>query len=72
MTKNTTITKRIKELKETAQKEIDTCRVMIGFYEKEASKHENPKEKSEILLKVQKIKGSLIFNDAFLEYLNTL
>lgn len=58
-------------LKETTTREIETCRIMIGFYEKLAQ-NMTPEEKGNTMLKVDKIKGSLKFNEAFDEYLNTL
>lgn len=61
----------IKKLKETAKKEIETCKIMIGFYEQEAE-GKDTKESAEILLKAQKIKGSLDFNERFIKYINSL
>jgi hypothetical protein len=61
----------IKSLKETTEKEIETCKIMIGFYEQETEGKEK-QESAEILLKAQKIKGSLDFNERFIKYLNSL
>lgn len=58
-------------LKETTKKEIETCNIMIGFYNKLAETM-TAEEKGNTMLKVDKIKGSLKFNEAFNEYLQSL
>lgn len=61
----------LESLKETTKKEIETCNIMIGFYNKLAETMKT-EEKGQTMLKVDKIKGSLKFNEAFNEYLQSL
>lgn len=61
----------LESLKETTKKEIETCNIMIGFYNKLAETM-TTEEKGQTMLKVDKIKGSLKFNEAFNEYLQSL
>jgi hypothetical protein len=56
---------------EKTKQEIETCQIMIGFYEKMA-KEQDKEESAKTLLKAEQIKKSLTFNTAFDEYLKSL
>lgn len=61
----------LNSLKETTKREIETCEIMIDFYNKLAETM-TQEEKGQTMLKVDKIQGSLKFNKVFDEYLKSL
>lgn len=67
--KNTKTT--LDNLKDLTKKEIETCEIMIGFYEHYA-KQMSPEDSANTMLKADKIKNSLKFNTVLYDYLNTL
>ena len=61
----------LENLKATTTKEVETCEIMIGFYN-HLAKGMTKEEYANTMLKVQKINDSLKFNKAFDEYLKSL
>ena len=61
----------INNLLAKTQTELDTCNIMVGFYELKA-KGEDKEEAAKTLLKAEQVKTSLKFNTAFYEYLKSL
>jgi len=61
----------INNLLTKTQTEIDTCTIMVGFYETLA-KGQDKEEAAKTLLKAEQVKTSLKFNTGFHEYLKSL
>lgn len=61
----------LNNLKDIAKKEVETCEIMIGFYE-HLAKNMSKEDAANTMLKAQKIQDSLKFNKALNDYLQSL